>query len=95
MTKTLYLCGAGNPEGVRLALVVNHVEKRWDRVVLLDDDLSKHGSLVLGVEIVGPFAALEDANWLLENLPKGSNGRLRQGLQQLKARIEADIERQE
>jgi regulator of sirC expression with transglutaminase-like and TPR domain len=42
-----------------------------------------------------PGAALEDANWLLENLPKGSNGRLRQELQQLKARIEADIERQE
>lgn len=57
--KTLYLCGAGNLEGIRLALVVNKEESRWDRIVLLDDDPNKHGQAILGVEIVGPFALLE------------------------------------
>ncbi|NNF39411.1 MAG: hypothetical protein HKN71_12140 [Gemmatimonadetes bacterium] len=60
--KTLYLCGAGNSEGVRLALRVNQREPRWDRIVLLDDDPEKHGSDLLGVPIVGPFDALADAD---------------------------------
>ncbi|MHC5211455.1 MAG: phosphopantetheine-binding protein [Planctomycetota bacterium] len=56
--KTLYLCGAGNPEGVRLAQQVNRATNRWERVVLLDDDASKHARRILGVEIAGSFDAL-------------------------------------
>ena len=59
---TLYLCGAGNPEGVRLALNINRAQSRWDRIIVLDDDPSKHGQLILGVEIAGPFTALEQAD---------------------------------
>jgi len=57
---TLVLCGAGNPEGVRLALTINQALQRWGRIVLLDDDASKHGTTVLGVEIVGPFEKLAE-----------------------------------
>jgi len=57
---TLYLCGAGNPEGVRLALNINKAHNRWDRIVVLDDDPSKHGQLILDIEIAGPFSDLED-----------------------------------
>ncbi|MBZ0128345.1 MAG: hypothetical protein K8F59_04475 [Rhodobacteraceae bacterium] len=57
---TLYLCAAGNPEGVRLALTVNDADQRWDRIVLLDDDPAKHGCEIMGVPVVGPFAALAD-----------------------------------
>ena len=59
--RTLYLCGAGNPEGVRLALGVNRAEKRWDALLLLDDDPSKHGRELLGVPIAGPMSLLEGA----------------------------------
>ncbi|MCC5988225.1 MAG: hypothetical protein JJT95_11130 [Pararhodobacter sp.] len=55
---TLYLCAAGNPEGVRLALEVNEAAGRWQRIVLLDDEPSLHGQEILGVRVVGPFAAL-------------------------------------
>ena len=54
----LYLCGAGNSEGVRLALNVDQRRHRWDRIVLLDDDVAKHGRSLLGVEIIGPFEML-------------------------------------
>lgn len=57
---TLYLCAAGNPDGVRLALEVNDAAQRWDRIVLLDDDPAKHGSQILDVPVIGPFAALAD-----------------------------------
>jgi len=57
---TLYLCAAGNPEAVRLALTVNDREQRWDRIVLLDDDPSKQGREIMGVAVVGPFGALAD-----------------------------------
>ncbi|MRR07219.1 MAG: hypothetical protein EG828_09790 [Deltaproteobacteria bacterium] len=60
--ETLYLCGAGNPEGVRLALTINRVQKRWNRIVILDDDASKHGQQILGIEIAGPFSLLQEAN---------------------------------
>lgn len=60
--KTLYLCGAGNPEGIRLAEVVNRSENRWDRIVVLDDDAGKHGRWILGAEIIGPFSILEQAD---------------------------------
>ena len=57
---TLYLCAAGNPEGVRLALEVNDAVRRWDRIVLLDDDPAKHGHEILDIAVVGPFGALAD-----------------------------------
>jgi carbonic anhydrase/acetyltransferase-like protein (isoleucine patch superfamily) len=57
---TLYLCAAGNPEGVRLALAVNRAAERWDRVVLLDDDPAKLGRDILGVEVMGPFEQLRE-----------------------------------
>ncbi|HTP64032.1 MAG TPA: hypothetical protein VMJ66_01480 [Geobacteraceae bacterium] len=60
--KTLYLCGAGNLEGVHLALTINCTRHQWDRIVLLDDDPDRHGKSVLGVEILGPFSLLEDVN---------------------------------
>lgn len=56
--RTLYLCGAGNVEGVRLALVVNGHSQRWQRILLLDDDSDKHGTSVLGIPVVGPFGLL-------------------------------------
>ena len=59
---TLYLCGSGNPEGVRLALTVNRAQNRWERIIILDDDPSKHGQSILGVEISGPFTELEQAD---------------------------------
>lgn len=58
---TLYLCGAGNSEGVRLALTVNQVQRTWDRIVLLDDDPRKHGGELLGIPIVGSLALLAEA----------------------------------
>jgi sugar O-acyltransferase (sialic acid O-acetyltransferase NeuD family) len=58
---TLYLCGAGNSEGVRLAQTINQQQSRWRRIAILDDDPAKHGQSILGVEIAGPFAMLEDA----------------------------------
>jgi len=59
---TLYLCGAGNPEGVRLAKTVERAAGRGERLVLLDDDVSQHGRRILGVEVVGPFAVLAGAS---------------------------------
>jgi sugar O-acyltransferase (sialic acid O-acetyltransferase NeuD family) len=60
--RRLYLCGAGNPEGVRLAIRVNERTHRWDSIVLLDDDPAKHGSAPMSVPILGPFAMLADAD---------------------------------
>ena len=57
---TLYLCGAGNSEGVRLALNVNQAQHRWDAIYLLDDDSTKHNRALLGVTIVGPISVLAD-----------------------------------
>jgi len=57
---TLYLCAAGNPEGVRLALEVSEASRQWVRIVLLDDDPALFGREILGVPVVGPFAALAD-----------------------------------
>jgi sugar O-acyltransferase (sialic acid O-acetyltransferase NeuD family) len=56
--RTLYLCGAGNAEGVRLALAVNRKLECWDRILLLDDDPAKLGRTILGVEVAGPLEAL-------------------------------------
>lgn len=57
---TLFLCAAGNPDGVRLALEVNDAGGRWDRIVLLDDDPAKQGQRILDVPVIGPFAALAE-----------------------------------
>ncbi len=51
--KTLYLCGAGNSEGVRLASHINRDYAFWNRIVLLDDDKSKHGGTLIDVDIEG------------------------------------------
>lgn len=59
---TLYLCGAGNPEGVRLALNINKTQNRWGRIILLDDDPSKYGQSILGIEIAGPFTKLVEGD---------------------------------
>ena len=59
---TLYLCGASNPEGVRLALRVNEARERWESIVLLDDDERRHGEVVLGVPVSGSFWLLGDAD---------------------------------
>lgn len=57
----LYLCGAGNPEGVRLALNVNRHEAKWSNIAILDDDPAKRGRTILGVTIEGPMTLLESA----------------------------------
>lgn len=62
MNKTLYLCGAGNPEGVRLALRIQRREGRWERILILDDDPAKQGTSILDVPIAGPFQLLEQAD---------------------------------
>lgn len=62
MMRTLYLCAAGNPEAVRLAKIVNQKERRWEQIVLLDDDPAKHGQSILGVQVAGPFCLLEQAD---------------------------------
>lgn len=51
--RTLFLCGATNPEGVRLAINVSRATQRWERIVLLDDDASKRGKDILGVVVAG------------------------------------------
>lgn len=58
--RTLYLCGAGNSEGVRLARQVNAACHRWDHIVLLDDDPAMAGKERLGVPVVGPIDSLAD-----------------------------------
>jgi sugar O-acyltransferase (sialic acid O-acetyltransferase NeuD family) len=58
---TLFLCGAGNSEGVRLALAVARVRQCWDQVVLLDDDPAKRGLALLGVAVIGPLDELSRA----------------------------------
>ena len=59
---TLFICGAGNSETVRLAQRINREQARWDRIIILDDDARKHGQSILGVTIEGPFRLLEQAN---------------------------------
>lgn len=60
--RRLYLCGAGNPEGVRLAIRVNERTPRWEEIVLVDDAPAKQGLAPMGVPIIGPFAALADGD---------------------------------
>lgn len=58
----LYLCGAGNPEAVRLALRVNRQQFRWDQIALLDDLPHNQGRSILGVRVVGPLSTLAQAD---------------------------------
>jgi sugar O-acyltransferase (sialic acid O-acetyltransferase NeuD family) len=58
---TLFLCGAGNSEGVRLALSIERVLHRWNRLALLDDDPAKKGLTLLGVSVVGNSGELSQA----------------------------------
>ena len=60
--KTLYLCGVGNAEGIRLAIRVQEATQRWDRILLLDDDPAKHGQERLGLPVVGGFDCLAEAD---------------------------------
>jgi sugar O-acyltransferase (sialic acid O-acetyltransferase NeuD family) len=60
--KSLYFCGAGNSEGLRLAYKINEERSRWDRMFVLDDDASKHGKKVLGCEVIGGFEVLATAD---------------------------------
>ncbi len=60
--KTLYLCGVGNAEGIRLAIRVQEATQRWDRILLLDDDPAKHGQVRLGLDVVGAFDELAKAD---------------------------------
>jgi UDP-perosamine 4-acetyltransferase len=60
--KTLYFCGAGNSEGIRLAYKINENRQRWDRMFVLDDNPSRLGSKLLGCEIIGGFEKLADAD---------------------------------
>lgn len=62
MKSILFLCGAGNAEGVRLALRVNENESRWEKILILDDDSAKKGKQILGVEVAGSFDILNQAD---------------------------------
>jgi sugar O-acyltransferase (sialic acid O-acetyltransferase NeuD family) len=59
--KTLFLCGAGNSEGVRLALRVQRASGRWDRLAVLDDDPRRLGDELCGIPVIGPLDLLADA----------------------------------
>jgi acetyltransferase-like isoleucine patch superfamily enzyme len=59
---TLFLCGAGNSEAVRLAITVNNTLRRWDRMVILDDNPATHGRTHLGVPVAGPIDELRHAD---------------------------------
>jgi sugar O-acyltransferase (sialic acid O-acetyltransferase NeuD family) len=62
MTRHLLICGAGNPEGVRLAIRVNERSHRWDEITLLDDDPARLGEYQMGIRVAGPFSLLASAN---------------------------------
>ncbi len=66
--RTLYLCGVGNGEGIRLALQVNRATGRWRRIVLLDDDASKHGSTRVDLSVAGSFDLLREADPALDEV---------------------------
>lgn len=58
----LFLCGAGNPEGVRLAIRANARDRLWEEIILLDDDPSRHGEQQMGVSVAGGFSMLAHAD---------------------------------
>ena len=59
---TLFVCGAGNPAGVRLAINVNRAEKNWERIVVLDDNPELLHSKMLDCKVIGGFGELAHAN---------------------------------
>lgn len=59
---TLFLFGAGNSEGVRLAMTLQRLGAEWGRIVLLDDDPSLLGFERIGVPVVGSMEALAGAD---------------------------------
>ncbi len=59
---TLFMCGAGNSEGVRLAMTCNSHQERWGKILVLDDDESRHGGDLIGAAIVGGFDELRNAD---------------------------------
>lgn len=76
----LYLCGAGNPEAVRLALRINRQQSRWEKIALLDDLLHNQGRSLLGVQVVGPLSALgqvDKSGAQVANLVAGTTARRR------------------
>jgi sugar O-acyltransferase (sialic acid O-acetyltransferase NeuD family) len=60
--RRLYLCGAGNPEGVRLAIRLNAQARRWDELLLLDDDPARLGQSQMGVPVLGSIDLLANAD---------------------------------
>lgn len=62
MKSILYLCGAGNAEGVRLAVRINERNPQWEKIVILDDDPAKKGLQKCGIDIVGSFDVLKNAD---------------------------------
>ena len=62
MTRRLVICGAGNPEGVRLAIRVNERAHRWDEIIVLDDNPARLGERQMGVPVAGPFDLLADVD---------------------------------
>lgn len=86
--RVLYLCGAGNSEGVRLAIAVNRKESRWDKMILLDDDPAKRGRDFLGVNVAGGFDLLarpEGTSVELVNLIARSTGKRQAARKRLEA----------
>lgn len=59
---TLFLCGAGNPSGVRLALNVNKVKQKWHKIVILDDNPEKKNHYIFGCKISGSITELQNAS---------------------------------
>jgi len=59
---TLFLCGAGNPAGVRLAINVNQAINKWDRIIILDDNRDLLGNRTLDCEVAGGFSELTNAD---------------------------------
>jgi sugar O-acyltransferase (sialic acid O-acetyltransferase NeuD family) len=60
--RPLLLIGAGGfaRETIELVRAANRVAPTWELLGVLDDDPAKHGSSVLGVEIIGPSEAAHD-----------------------------------
>jgi sugar O-acyltransferase (sialic acid O-acetyltransferase NeuD family) len=58
----LLLVGAGGfaRETLELIAAINRVGPVWDVVGILDDDARRHGSLVHGVEVLGPVTLVHD-----------------------------------
>jgi sugar O-acyltransferase (sialic acid O-acetyltransferase NeuD family) len=58
----LVLVGAGGlaREALEIIAAINRIAPTWDLLGLLDDDPARHGTLVGGVEVLGPAEAVHD-----------------------------------